>query len=303
VFGDNGQKMTDFQVALTGGQHLQMGSVLAQRGLQVNDGRIEVRVLSSGGKVTAYASVLDNRTNDSLLVTPVTLGDAGSTKYVLPGVAELSGGIPWQTDMRLFNTSSEAVNATVTLQPLNGTQAMTRELTLAPNEVRQLDRVLLNLFGVTNDGGALHITTPKATNLIATARTYRPDPSGGTFGQFISAVTPDEAVGTGSRPLQILQVEQSERYRSNIGIAEVSGQPALVQITAVPPDAKVSGIVEIPMQPNQFRQLNSILAQMGIPEAFNTRVTVKVIGGDGRVTAYASVVDNQTADPTFVPAQ
>ena len=303
VFGDDGKKMTDFTVALAGGQHLQMGSFLAQRGMTVKDGRIEVKVTSPGGKVTAYASVLDNKTNDSLLVTPIALTDVGVSKYVLPGVAELSGGIPWQTDMRLFNAGDAAVTATLTFQPLNSTTPQTAEVRLEAGEVRQLDRVLSTLFGVTNDGGALHITTVRNSNLIATARTYRPAADGGTFGQFISAVTADDAVGVGTRPLQLLQVEQSDRYRSNIGIAEVTGRAAMVEITVVPPDSKASATISVPMGPNQARQLNSILLQMGYPDTYNARVTVKVVEGQGKVTAYASVIDNTTADPTFVPAQ
>ncbi|HVS33890.1 MAG TPA: IPT/TIG domain-containing protein [Thermoanaerobaculia bacterium] len=303
VFGDTGQKLTDFDVNLTGGQHMQLGSVLAQRGIQVNDGRLEVRVTSPGGKVTAYASVLDNRTNDSLLVTPVSLNEVGNTKFVLPGVAELSGGIPWQTDARLFNASDVAVNAQLTLQPLIGTEALTANVTLAPREVRQFDRILSTLFGVTNDGGALHIATTANANLIATARTYRPDGTGGSFGQFITAVTPNEAVAVGNRPLQILQVEESVRYRSNIGLAEVTGQAAMVEVTAIPPDSKFSITIRVPMDGNQFRQLNSLLRQMGLSDTHNARVSVRVVGGQGRVTAYASVIDNVTADPTFVPAQ
>ena len=36
---------------------------------------------------------------------------------------------------------------------------------------------------------------------------------------------------------------------------------------------------------------------------YNARITVEVISGTGRVTAYGSVVDNDTQDPTYVPAQ
>jgi hypothetical protein len=37
--------------------------------------------------------------------------------------------------------------------------------------------------------------------------------------------------------------------------------------------------------------------------AYNTRVTVRVIDGDGKVSAYASVVDQKTQDPNYVNAQ
>jgi hypothetical protein len=36
---------------------------------------------------------------------------------------------------------------------------------------------------------------------------------------------------------------------------------------------------------------------------FNARVTVKVVSGTGRVSAYGSVIDNLSKDPTYVPAQ
>ena len=51
------------------------------------------------------------------------------------------------------------------------------------------------------------------------------------------------------------------------------------------------------------RQLNSLLAAMGLGGTHNARVTVKVTGGQGRVTAYAATIDALTQDPTFIPAQ
>ena len=127
--------------------------------------------------------------------------------------------------------------------------------------------------------------------------------TGGNFGQFIQAVTPNEAIALGSRPLQILQVEESARFRSNIGLAEVSGRPVKVEITVIPPDSKVSASLEVDLAANQFRQLGSLLGAMGLSETHNARVTVKVISGQGRVTAYAATIDSLTQDPTFVPAQ
>lgn len=303
VFDTAGSRVTQFPVALTGGQHVQLGSFLQQRNIQLDDGRLEVQVTSGTGKVTAYASVINNVTGDSLVVTPASLSQTGAAKYVLPGVAELSAGVPWQTDVRLFNAGTQPVTATLTLQSLNGNPPQQTTVEIAPKQVRQLDRVLSALFGVTNDGGALHISTPGNTNLIATARTFRPAGEGANFGQFIQAVTPNEAIAAGSRPLQILQVEESPRFRSNIGIAEVSGQAAKVELTVIPPDAKVSARIEVDMAANQFRQLNSLLASMGLTGTHNARVTVKVLSGAGRVTAYAATIDALTQDPTFIPAQ
>ncbi len=304
VFGEGGQKLTEFPVNLTGGQHVQLNGFLSQHGINsLSDGRVEVEVISPGGKVTAYASVLDNNTSDPLLVSPVTLTDAGNTKWVMPGVADLNNGFAnWQTDMRVFNAGTEPVDATFTFYSQAGGAPKTATFTIPAGQVKQFDKTLASLFGVTNDGGAVHITTNTSARLIATARTYN-QTTGGTYGQFISAITPLEAAAVGTRPLQLLQVEESNRFRSNVGLAEVSGNPVKVEISVVPPDAKFTAVTELTLQANEFRQLGSLLKSVGLGDTFNARVTVRAIEGTGRVTAYASVIDAITNDPTLIPAQ
>jgi hypothetical protein len=65
----------------------------------------------------------------------------------------------------------------------------------------------------------------------------------------------------------------------------------------------VSARIEVDLAGNQFRQLNSLLASLGLTDTHNARVTVKVLSGAGRVTAYAATIDAVTQDPTFIPAQ
>jgi len=303
VFGDDGKKLTEFTQDLKGGQHIQLNSILADKKVQVNDGRIEVKVVSQTGKVTAYASVLDNLTNDPLLVSPVAVNATAASRYVIPGVADLNNGIAnWQTDVRLFNPSANPVKATLTFYSQNGGTPQSKDVSLAPGQVQTFDAALHQFFGLTNDGGALHISTTAATPLVATARTYN-QTSNGTYGQFIPAVTANDAAALGTRPLQLLQIEESDRYRTNVGFAEVTGKAATVEVTAVPNDSKVAASTQITLTPNQFIQYPQLLKSMGLTNMYNARVTVKVISGQGRVTAYASVIDSKTNDPTFVPAQ
>jgi uncharacterized repeat protein (TIGR01451 family) len=304
VFGSDGQKLTEFPVQLAGGQHTQLNSFLTTQGVgSLADGRVEISVVGGAGKVTAYASVLDNATSDPLLVTPVTLAGTGNTKWVIPGVADLNNGIAnWQTDMRLFNAGTTAVDAVLTFYSQNGGTPQTANVTIPAGQVRQFDKTISSLFNKTNDGGAVHIATSTASRLVATARTYN-QTTGGTYGQFISGITPSEATGVGSRPLQILQVEESNRFRSNIGLAEVTGQPIKLEITVVPADTKISVVTEVQLQANEFRQINSLLRSVGLTDTYNARVSVRAIDGAGRVTAYASVIDMLTNDPTYVPAQ
>ncbi|HEX7708835.1 MAG TPA: hypothetical protein VF701_20410 [Thermoanaerobaculia bacterium] len=303
VFGLGGQEITQFTTQLKGGQHTQLNSFLVANGVNsLDDGRVEVSIASGNGKVTAYASVLDNETNDPLLVTPINVNSVGDTKWVVPGVADLQGAAAWRSDMRVFNAGTEDVDVTFSYYSQSGGAPKTAVVNVAAGNVEQLDRVVLNLFGAANDGGAIHVETSEPTRLVTTARTYN-EAGEGTYGQFLSAVATRDAAGVGSRPLQILQVEESNRFRTNVGLAEVTGQAVTLEIAVVPPDAKFSAITQLSLAPNEFRQLSSLLKAVGLSDTHNARVTIRAINGAGRVAAYGSVIDMITNDPTFVPAQ
>ena len=302
IFDVTGKKLKDVPLSLKGGEQMQLGSFLAAVGIpSLEDGRIEVKVTSGDGRVTAYASVVDNKSLDPLLVTGVKLGAASADRYVVPGVADINTGLAnWRTDLRIFNGGLGAQNATLTFFRQGGTP-LTQSLVINAGEIRTLDSIVASLFGDANSGGAVHVTTTGNSNLIVTGRTYNATDNG-TFGQFIPAVTAADSITTGDRPLQILQAEDSVRYRTNLGLAEVTGKAAGVDISVSLPDSKVTPVVHVDLAPNDFQQFN-VFKSLGLENTYNARISVRVTNGDGRVTAYGSVVDMQTNDPTYVPAQ
>jgi len=303
VFDNAGNELAQIPQSLKAGEQIQLNGFLANNHIDLTDGRIEVEVTSSTGKVTAYASVVDNQTNDPLLVLPVVKGGISSTHYVLPGIADINtGAANWRSDVRIFNAGANEANVTIAFVPLPGYTATSQTITynLKPGEVKVIDNAVQNLFGLTNTGGTFVLTSDAAASLIATARTYN-QTSTGTYGQFIPAISPSESVGVNDRALQVLQLESSTRFRTNVGITETTGNPATVVVTAVTPDSKVSASTTIALAPNDFRQFS--LDSFGLGTIYNTRVSVKVIDGTGRVTAYGSVIDQQTQDPTYVLAQ
>jgi len=303
VFNSGGAKLADVPLDLKAGEQRQLNGFLATQGITLDDGRIEVRVSDGDGKVTAYASVIDNRSIDPLLVPAVQVGGTTAQRYVLPGVADLNtGSASWRTDMRIFNGASTQQSATITFHPLNNASApISTTVQVNPGEVRVLNSVLESLFGARDVGGAIHVLTAGNSQLTVTGRTYN-QTSNGTFGQFIPAVTAADGADRTSRALHILQVEDSVRYRTNVGLAEITGNPVVVEVTVNLPEAKVTPKVEIPLAANEFRQF-AIIKELGLQNVYNARVTVKVISGNGAVTAYGSVVDMLTSDPTYVPAQ
>ena len=304
VFAGNGAKLgSTFTLNLKPGEHRQLGNFLSTQGISADDARIEVSVTSATGRVTAYASVLDNLTNDPLLVLPVNPNNVSASRFILPGIADLNTGASWRSDIRLFNAGAASVDATLTYYPQNDPlNAKSINVNLPGGQVYAIDDALRSRFGITNSGGSVLVTTPQNAKIVATARTYN-QTSSGTYGQFIPGVTASDGVGLGQRALQILQVEESPRFRTNVGIVELTGKPATVEISAITPDSKVAVKTQVELRPNEFTQLNSLLRRLGLPATYNTRVTLKVIAGTGRVTGYASLIDNRTQDPTYVPAQ
>jgi hypothetical protein len=304
VYDTASQLLATIPVFLQASEHRQLNGMLAANGINdLQDGRVEVEVVGGNGKVTAYVSEVDNVTNDPLLVSPVLKGSVTANRYVVPGTAFANTGAAfWVTDLRVFNAGDAATPATLTFYPMsNPSAAVTREMNLGAGEIKVLDNVIGELFGQPNGaGGMVAITTPTETRLTATARTYNKTISG-TYGQYIPGVTVAQSVGVADRPLQLLQLEHSSRFRTNIGIAETSGQPVTVEVSLILPDSLTTPVVEINLGANEFRQFS--IGEFGAGVLYNARVAVKVIGGEGRVTAYGSAIDQLTNDPTYVPAQ
>jgi uncharacterized repeat protein (TIGR01451 family) len=302
VFDGAGSRLLDLPLTIAAGEQRQLNSFLSDKGISLTNGHIEVQSTGGDGKVTAYASVIDGRTTDPLLVSGVPIGGVGASRFVIPGVASLDTANTWRSDVRIFNSSQTPQTATLTLFPTgNPSASVVREATIQPGEVKALDDIVHSTFSLTNASGALHVTTAINVPLVVTARTFD-QTSTGTLGQFVQAVTPADAVGSTDRALQLLQMEDSPRYRTNLGIAEVTGKAVTAEVTVILPDSKVAPKVQIPLGAFEYRQF-PILSSLGLGNTYNARISVKVIDGQGKITAYGSVIDQKTQDPTFVPAQ
>lgn len=304
LLSDSGALVAQRNYSLKAFEHQQISMGAFFPGASVNDGRIEVTVTSDGGRVTAYASVLDNNTSDPLLVFPVDPSRVVSQRYVVPGVAELNNGAAnFHTDMRVFNGGAQPSNLTVAYVTSDRTPPAPVQMHIDPGQTLALDNVLQSVWNLSGTGGAVVVTSDANSSLVVTARTFSRRDDGGTFGQFIPGVTATDAVGAGERALQVVQLEQSPQFRSNLGLVEVTGSPVTIEVTGYAPDSRVEPRITRDLAPGQFVQMGSIFAALGMGNVYNGRVSVKVLSGDGRVAAYGSVIDNRTQDPTYVPAQ
>src|SRR5205085_7157603 len=202
------------------------------------DGAVDVRVSSAPRRVSASASVLDNPASDPLLVFPADPAKISAKRFVVPGVAEFDSSFSnFHTDMRIYNGGTSPVDVTLAF---TGASVPNKVKTIGAGETLAVNDVLPTLWGITG-GGSVVATTANDAQLILTARTFSRDKTnGGTFGQFIPGVTAADAVGNGDRALQIVQLEESPAFRTNLGLVEVTGSPATVELLAYTPDPKVA---------------------------------------------------------------
>lgn len=306
LLNSKGEELQRYTREIPAFGHMQRSLTSLFGEIPLDDGRVEVEVTSASGKVSAYASVVNNATSDPLLIIPVQGARSRSSRYVLAGIAEFEAGDRnFHSDLRVYNAG--LLPETVTLWYYDRGQtnphpgAAPRQITLAPGEVRAINNVLPTLWpGLIGGGAVLAIASPDAS-LVLTAQTFSRQPDGGTKGQFIPGVTFRDAVGFGERPIHVLQLEESAQYRSNVGVVEVTGAPVDLEIFMVEPDSKTTAVTTFSLQANEYRQFDRILETLGT--VYNGRVSIRVVGGTGRVYAYGSVVDNRTSDPTYVLGQ
>src|ERR1019366_2394370 len=153
------------------------------------------------------------------------------------------------------------------------------KLSIAPKQLMALDDVVAAAMRTSGIGQLELLGDTDA--LVITSRTFT-HANGGTFGQFIPAVSTTDA----STLAYVPQIQVTADFRTNIGFAEVSGNSGTVRVTLF--DAATGAVVsqnDYPFVP---------FDQVQFPASGATLMTAQlsVVSGDGRIIAYGPVIDN-----------
>jgi len=253
--------------------------------------------LSSTVPVVAYASVIDNRTGDPFAM--IGGRDAGATDLAIPAVAHAAGAASslWRSDLRIFNPADRALPVTLTYYAANNANASpaTRTMSIGGRQLLALDDVVLSTFGIDNGTGAVRIRADQ--NLLATSRTYNQSPTG-TFGQDIPAISTAGALAANAT--SVYSGLSDSGYRTNVGFFNLTASAIDLTLTLKGADGAAIASKPFHLDGNTMTQLNvfSFLGAAGVPIA-----SLTISGsGTGSYLAYASVVDNASGDPVYVPA-
>jgi hypothetical protein len=225
----------------------------------------------------------------------------GATSFVATTVHRIGKlGAFYTTDLRLFNADSAAAHdVLLRFAPAGQGVPRTLAVTLAPLTTRVLDDVVHDAFRM--DGyGPLFLSADPA--VVAATRTSTTAPRGGSFGLSLPADVVASAAGAGAT-LVLVPAFKASGFRVNVGVTEVSGQPAAVEVALRDSAGTLRALIPRSVPPDGLVQLNDVYALTNLAPDPADRIEVRVTGGAGRVAAWATPVDDSTNDGSFVAAR
>ncbi len=266
-----------------------------------NDPYVAVTVVQGTGRVTAYGSVIDNRTGDAVFVTGAT--PAVSPYLLIPVVAHTQGtaGTAWRTDLRVLNHGSFSVHidAEFRFQGAFGVSPVIETFELQPGEAVTIEDVVGDFFGITGVAGSLRLVPREGpAALIATSRTANHS-SFGTYGQYVPALRAGQGLHESG---VLIHVDKDVDTRTNLGIVETDGASVVVNIQIFDEFGLPLGSpVRMNLGSWESTQINDVFSALGAPANRNSRIEISRESGAGGFFAYASVVDAESGDAIFVP--
>jgi M6 family metalloprotease-like protein len=239
-----------------------------------------------------------------------TLTIAGQTFTVNQGASTVTQWLPavihkdvpsrnawWRSDVAVLNRSAQTANLTLTIYAPSGTK--TKSMQVGPHAQLLLHDVAGQL-GITADSGALRVDSDQPISL--TGRTYSQVDATHTYGQDYDGVASSQ-LPIGGHSEWLPQLTQNAYYRTNIGITNTGSTTANVTVTLYDASGDPAGWSDTrDYAPAEFYQYDQpfLLTPAGTIDSGYAVVTVN--SGSG-VDAYASVIDQQTGDPTTIAMQ
>ena len=257
---------------------------------------IEVRVLSGSGRVVAWATAVDNGSNDGLLVTATGL----RRDSFLPAAARAPGRFDayFRTDLKIANPRPSPANVRVSFYPTTGAPPAQVVVGLGAWQTRLFEDVLESLLGIQGDAaGALRLTVlGDSPGVVISSRTHAEEP-GRSYGLAIGVFEDAEAVAGDEIALSFLS--SSTASRTNVGFLETTGLPTTLRVTLLGTDGERLAARELRLGPSQAVQWNDVFAEMGAAPRAEASAIVEVLDG-GAVIAHAIRIDNRTNDASFL---
>jgi PKD repeat protein len=250
---------------------------------------------ATANAVSAYGSVIDNRTQDPVYIQAVPAPVV--SELTIPAVGRAPGiaGTFWRSDITLFNPGLATM--TIKLRYLAAGQdnrnAVSSSVTLPPSRTLVIPDIA-QVMGVSSGSGALQVSWATTSGPIVTSRTYTTAEGGGTYGQSIDPVTSfaNDSIVPGLR--------SDSSFRSNVGFVNGSDAAITVTTTLLSADGTVIGTAQVSLAPRSQVQyaVGALFPSADTPHA-GTLTLLAHTDDAPALFAYGSIVDNGSGDPVF----
>jgi PKD repeat protein len=252
---------------------------------------VSLTVSSPGGSTKRTRS-------DYIVVSGTQPASCQGEPVYIAAAAHAAGdaGSVWRSDIAFFNPTGTTAEIGLQLYSGNGRGSCVAAPSAPASASTHIEDVLLTSFGLSSGSGGVAVYSE--SDLVVTSRTYNLTTKG-TFGQTIPGRRAGAAIGDGESAV-LIQLHENQAFRTNIGFLNISAGPVSVEVDLYTESGSFVGRYRRTLGPYSYKQVNRIFADYTSQEISNGRAEVRVSGG--AVLAYASVVDNQTSDPSYIEA-
>jgi hypothetical protein len=278
---------------------------------QTTDSWIHIAGDESGTGPGAVSVTVDANTGD-VRTGSVVIGESAAALtqfsssvvhdhvYRTAGVARTAGvgGVAWRSSLCLTNLAG--ADAQIELTYRHGRSGSTvAHAFLEDGATSEWPDVVLQLFGVSGDSaGSVEVASD--VPVMVTDRTFS-ETSDGTYGQYLPGARGIEALAAGQTGV-LPQIKKTDEFRTNVGFVNLGESSCTVRIRLFNEDGdQVGSVVSSNAGAGRWQQENDIFNKAGVDSCDLCYATVEVVTVDGLIWAYASVVDNESDDPTTIP--
>lgn len=228
-------------------------------------------------------------------------------RVTLPAAASLHGVPPtfFHSDVWVFNGSREnatTVTATYRCAGANcGNSVQT--FTIPPRQVRAFPDIVATLFGAPETFGAIEFDS--RTLLVVTSRLYSPARGVPTIGMFVGGLKPDDAHASAVLTSLSHSASPASGFRTNVGLYNPNDSAQPLVFTFFGASGEFLGEFFDNVGPRSPLQVNDAEIFRRLNIGGDVRDFLCIVTGDGAhpIYAYASVIDNRSADPIFIPGE
>ena len=221
-----------------------------------------------------------------LLAETVTLPVAASVTGV--------GGVPFVSDVRVFNTSYTDVLTVTAVYRFNG---QTAQFQLAAREAKAFDDICVSLFSTPGSLGAVEFTsTGAAGSLVVSSQLRSPVPGGGFVGMFVPGLPSSAA-----HAVTVLTGLVSGDSRTNIGVYNPNDSAVTATIRLFD-GAVLLGSKSVGLSGHAVTQTGHIYNEVGFGSLVrnNGYATVESDNPAAPLFTYAAEADNRSGDLVLV---